>query len=311
MGASGSAVFGPVASRRLGLSLGIDLLDFKTCSLNCVYCELGLTSKLISQRGRFRDYREVLKQVETRLAELKTAPDSLTLAGSGEPTLHVDLGKTLEGLARISPIRKVVLTNSTLMHLPDVRKDLLHADLIVPSLDAVSPDVFARINQPAFDLNPAAMLEGLVCLRDEFRGDIWLEILLVAGINDTEEELDKLRAAVARIRPDILQLNTIVRPPAVKGFAPVATERLHKIAATFNVPVEVAESSLAAPSADQAEFVEIIIQTTRMRPCTVEDLAQISGLAPANIKDMLEKLQSQGRVASNLFDGRTYYRGAQ
>ncbi len=303
------AVFGPVASRRLGLSLGIDLLDFKTCSLNCVYCELGLTNKLTLERGRFRPYASVLAQVEARLGELNIPPDSLTLAGSGEPTLHLDLGKVLDGLAAMSGSRRVVLTNATLVHLPEVRADLCKADIIAPSLDAISPEVFKKINQPAQGLNPQAMVDGLISLRGEFSGLIWLEILLVKGLNDTPQELEKLRRAVKAIKPDLLQLNTIVRPPALPGFAPLKADELEAVAVYFDGPVAVAQSSAAAGGGDNAGMADIIVQSARMRPCTLEDLAQISGCPPEKLKPLLAGLQQSGRLESLLFDGRQYFRG--
>ena len=304
-----NAVFGPVASRRLGLSLGIDLLNFKTCSLNCVYCELGLTSHLTMERGRFRDYQDVLGQVEERLTQLDTPPDSLTLAGSGEPTLHMDLSKTLQGLRTISPIRRVVLTNSTLMHLPEVRRDLSQADIVVPSLDAVSMEVFNKLNQPAAGLNPQAMVDGLIRFRQQYAGQIWLEILLVKGINDHQAELELLRRAVKDIAPDILQLNTIVRPPAVSGFLPVPQHELEQIADSFELPAQVAGQSAAQPSLDAAELKNIITQTTNMRPCTMEDLMQISGHTKQDLEKALAELLADGHLQQEDFDGRAYFRG--
>lgn len=305
-----SAVFGPVASRRLGLSLGIDLLDFKTCSLNCVYCELGLTNNLTSQRGRFRDYQQVLEQVQKRLLELDPLPDSLTLAGSGEPTLHLDLGKTLDGLKAISNIRRVVLTNSTLVHLPEVRQDLSKADIVVPSLDAISPEVFAQINCPAPGLEPRLMVEGLIRLRQIMQGQMWLEILLVRGINDQESELDKLRQAALAIQPDLIQLNTIVRPPACSGYEPVPIERLEAIAAGFGLPAQVASGSQAASSNDKAKLQEVIAHTTRMRPCTVEDLVQITGMSSQAVMNMLQEMRNNNLISCLEFDGRRYFQGA-
>jgi wyosine [tRNA(Phe)-imidazoG37] synthetase (radical SAM superfamily) len=309
MTASTSYVFGPVASRRLGLSLGIDLLDFKTCSMNCIYCELGLTTNLSSQRRRSNDYRQALAQVEHRLSQLQRPPDALTLAGSGEPCLHLDLGRTLQGLRDLTPIKTVVLTNSSLIPDPTVRRELAHADIVIPSLDAASQEVFIRVNRPAPGIMVRDIVRGLAALRQEFQGQIWLETLLVQGVNDAPAELEKLRAAIKFINPDLLQLNTIVRPPAEKEFLPVSNDRLQKIAQQFDLPVEISGARPLAPAADSAEAADIIIHTTRMRPCTIDDLAQISGLDLPALRKMLTEMQEQGKVRSLEFDQRLYFRG--
>jgi wyosine [tRNA(Phe)-imidazoG37] synthetase (radical SAM superfamily) len=306
------AVFGPVPSRRLGLSLGIDLLEFKTCSLDCLYCELGLTTCLTALRGRWRDYRQVAAQVGRRLGQLSQPPDCLTISGSGEPTLHLDLGLLLEELGQLSPLRRVVLTNSTLLHDPQVRRDLARADLLVPSLDAVSPQVFAALNRPAPGLDPPKMIQGLMDLRQEFSGPIWLEILLVAGINDQESELDKLRRAAAAIQPDLIQLNTITRPPALPGAAPLEPERLAALAASFALPSQAIAPSQARGAQEQGparQREDIIAQTIAMRPCTIPDLLQASGLSLPELEAILQSLGRQERVEIEDYQGRRYYRG--
>ena len=304
-----NAIFGPVPSRRLGLSLGIDLLTFKTCSLDCLYCELGLTTSRTCQRGRFRDYQDVLRQVEKRLRELDRQPDSLTISGSGEPTLHLDLSKTLDGLRLISPVKRVVITNSTLMSLPEVRNDLSKADIVAPSLDAISQEVFARLNRPAPGIKVADMVKGLIAFREQYSGQIWLEILLVPGINDSPKELDKLREAARRISPDVIQLNTIVRPPALPGFAPVEAKRLAAIAASFELPTQAITSSQAQGVSDNARPEQIILHTIQMRPSTLPDLQQISRLSHEELTQLLQKLTSEGRIKTEIYDGRRYYRG--
>jgi wyosine [tRNA(Phe)-imidazoG37] synthetase (radical SAM superfamily) len=292
--------------------LGIDPLDFKTCSLDCVYCELGLTTRLTGRRGRWRDYRQILTQVKNCLSQMKRIPDSLTVSGSGEPTLHLDLGALLEGLGQLSPARRTVITNSTLLHLPQVRRDLGKADLLMPSLDALSPPVFAALNRPAPDLNPQKMLRGLMDLRQEFSGPIWLEILLVAGINDQEEELDKLRRAAADLRPDLVQLNTIVRPPALAAYAPVSAPRLAALAAGFDPPAVVisppqAPNSPREEAGNEAE--DVIIRTVRMRPCTGRDLLNVTGLNRILLQSSLRRLLAQGAIEIQDYAGRRYYRG--
>ncbi|MFH1033798.1 MAG: radical SAM protein [Pseudomonadota bacterium] len=303
------AVFGPVPSRRLGLSLGVDLLWPKTCTLDCLYCELGPTGNRITQRGRFRDASAVLAEVKGRLAELAEPPDFITLAGSGEPTLHLDLGLVLGGLREMSPARLAVLTNATLVADARVRQELCLADVLVPSLDAVSPQVFRRVNRPAPGLDPAAMIEGLIALRRQFRGQMWLEMLLVAGLNDTPRELAALMNAARKIAPDKVQLNTVVRPPAVAGTRAVEHARLLEIAQGFPVPVEVIATPRGQALGDRGALAEQVVEMTRRRPCTRADIEAMSALGPRGTQALLDELLSQGRLRQEPFGEQIFYRG--
>jgi wyosine [tRNA(Phe)-imidazoG37] synthetase (radical SAM superfamily) len=303
------AVFGPVPSRRLGLSLGVDLLTPKTCTLDCVYCELGPTTNRTVERGRFRDAAEVLAQVRSRLAELDYPPDFITLAGSGEPTLHRDMGLVLSELRKMSRAKLAVLTNATLMSDPRVRAELALADVAAPSLDAVSPSAFRRVNRPHPDLRPEDIIKGLTQFRREFTGRLWLEILLVAGLNDDDDEIARLAEAAGRIEPDSVQLNTVVRPPAVKGFAPVDHERLTEIAARFPVPCQVIAPPEKTAGADRGRMEDEVVEMTRRRPCTVTDIAAMAGLETDQARRLLDDLVKRGKMKTERFDDRTYYRG--
>jgi wyosine [tRNA(Phe)-imidazoG37] synthetase (radical SAM superfamily) len=303
------AVFGPVPSRRLGLSLGVDLLWPKTCSLDCLYCELGPTTTLTRERGRFRDAGQVLAEVADRLGELAAPPDFITLAGSGEPCLHQDLGLVLTKLRGLSPARLAVLTNATLVDDPQVRAELCLADLLVPSLDAVSPRAFRRLNRPAQGLDPAAVIEGLIQLRRQFKGQLWLEILLAQGLNDDQAEIEALMAAAARIAPDKVQINTVVRPPAVAGTLPVEHQRLEEIARAFPVPAEVIAPPRGRAQGDQGSLAEQVVEMTRRRPCTQDDIEAMGDLAPGQAARLLADLLAQGRLRREDFGSQVFYRG--
>ena len=303
------AVFGPVPSRRLGMSLGVDLLVPKTCTLNCVYCECGPTPQPTTTRGRFRDPALVLEQVALRLAQLDHPPDYITLAGWGEPTLSLDLGLVLEGLRPLSPARLAVLTNGTLGFDPQVRAELALADVVVPSLDAVSPQVFARINRPAPGLSPAKMIQGLVDFRREFAGQIWLEILLAKGYNDAPDEIEGLLAASARIQPDLVQLNTVVRPPAVDGVEPVSHEFLSRLAGRFACPAQVIAPPTSQGGGDRGGMADQVVEMTNRRPCTLSDLVSMTGLSRERTQALVAELMVAGRLRLEEHDNRNYYRG--
>lgn len=303
------AVFGPVPSRRLGLSLGVDLVMPKTCTLDCVYCELGRTTRRTLERGRYRDPADVLAQVERRLAELNYEPDYITLAGSGEPTLHLDLGLVLEGLRRLSPARLAVLTNGTLCTDPKVREDLRLADVVIPSLDAVSQEVFLRVNRPAPGLKAEEIVEGLAALCREHPGEVVLETLLVAGLNDDEAELERLMSAAARIAPALVQLNTVVRPPAVPGTAAVEHDRLAELASRWPVPCEVIAPPKGRAQGDRGRTGRQVVEMTRRRPCTAEDVAAMAGLEPDQARSLIRELVAAGRLREERHGQVTFYRG--
>ena len=303
------AVFGPVPSRRLGMSLGLDLLWPKTCSLDCVYCELGPTTRLTAQRGAQRDPDRLLAELAQRLIELEAPPDHVTLAGSGEPSLHADLGLILDRIKDLTPARRAVLTNATLVGDPRVRAELVRADLLVPSLDAVSEAAFRRVNRPAQGLTAAAMVAGLIALRREFAGEIWLEILLVAGCNDDDREIERLMAAARRIAPDRVQLNTVVRPPTLGTARAVDDRRLAAIAAAFPVPAEVIAPPQVRGGADHGALASQVVEMTRRRPCTLADLAAMTGLGTEQARAMVEGLLARGRLRVEPFGEQTYYRG--
>lgn len=306
---SDQAVFGPVPSRRLGMSLGVDLLTPpKTCTLDCVYCELGPTPRTTVRRGVWRDPEQVLDQVRARLAELDYPPDFLTLAGSGEPTLHSGLGRVIAGLKDLNAGAVAVLTNGTLLPDPAVAADLMAADVVVPSLDAVSRRAFRRVNRPAPGLDPAAMVEAMAAFRRAFTGRLWLEVLLVAGVNDDPDEIAGIMAAAQRIAPEKVQLGTIVRPPAAPGHMAVAHERLVEIAAAFPVPAEVISPPAGRGAGDRGRLARAVAEMTRRRPCTLEDIANMTGLGPA-ARGLVETMLAEGRLAVERFGDVEFYRG--
>jgi wyosine [tRNA(Phe)-imidazoG37] synthetase (radical SAM superfamily) len=206
-------VFGPVPSRRLGRSLGVDLVPFKTCSYDCIYCQLGPTTNRTIVRKRYVPVFEVLDQLSHKLNE-DTEPDYITFSGSGEPTLHSDLGQLIEAIKKRVTIPVAVLTNGSLLWDKQVQEGLMGADLVVPSLDAGSPRLFRQINRPDAQLEFSQVLEGLIEFRRLYTGRVWLEVFLVDGVNTAPPEIARIRECVQAICPDKVQLNTVVRPPA-------------------------------------------------------------------------------------------------
>lgn len=222
--------YGPIHSRRLGISLGVDVIPFKTCSLDCIYCECGATNSLTLERKEYFPTADIINTLENILKEHPDL-DYITFAGSGEPTLHSGLGKIINFIKEKYPQYKIaVLTNATLLNDPSVIKDLQKADLIVPSLDAVSQEAFEKINRPAPDITPETIISGIKNLKANFHGEVWLEIFIIPGINDHEEELALFNSTFSELGIKKVQLNTLDRPGAVKWIKPVSKEYKDEIA---------------------------------------------------------------------------------
>ena len=226
-------LYGPVPSRRLGRSLGIDLVPHKVCTYDCIYCQIGRTTDETLLRKEYVPVEEILEEVRVFLEEEHPPVDHLSLGGSGEPTLHSKIRSIIEGIQEITVLPVAVITNGSLFYEREVREDLLRADVVLPSLDAVSPEVFGRINRPGPGFSIERVIEGLVEFRKIYQGQIWLEILFCKGVNDSEDELSRMKGAVRRIRPDLIHLNTVVRPPSEKWVAPLTQEEMEKIRGFF------------------------------------------------------------------------------
>jgi len=231
-------VFGPILSRRLGKSLGVDVFPGKICNYDCIYCELGRSTKRCPAAGDCLPVETVVEAVKERLREI-AQPDHVTLYGPGEPTLHNQIGEIITGIRKISKGPVVLLTNGSLFWMGEVRRAVMAADLIIPSLDAGGEDTFHAVNRPAGDVTFEKMAEGLVALRRDYRGPIWLEVFLVDGLTTGENEIRRIRQYVDLIQPDRIQLNTVDRPAAEPHVQAVPLPRMTEIAGLLGPACEV------------------------------------------------------------------------
>ena len=304
-------IFGPVPSRRLGRSLGVDLVPYKTCTFDCIYCDLGRTTHKTTFRQPFVSPEEIRKELEFTLLGLDKKPDFITLSGSGEPTLNSNIGEIIRGVKEISSIPVAVLTNSSLLTLEEVRMDLLEADLVLPSLDAITPSLFEYINRPHSSLKIEEILSGLIQFRKQYRGQIWLEILFCRGVNDGKDEVEKLKEAIKRIEPDRVQLNTSARPPAEDFAFPLTLVQLEEIRETLGTKAEII-SEFTAPMGE--EFISTqhteILNLIKRRPCTGEDISKALGLHLGEVVKYLEKLVKEGVVHYRMHEHHCYYERA-
>ncbi len=292
-------LFGPVPSRRLGISLGVDLVYHKVCSLDCVYCECGPTTRLTRQRAEYVPVEEVKEELE-RYFLSNPDPDYITFSGSGEPTLHSGIGTVIDFIKeRKKGVSVAVLTNGTLLNLAEVRQDLMNADLIIPSLDAALTKTFRKINRPCDSIDIQEYIEGIRAMKAEFTGKLWLEILILPGYNDSKEDLLKLKEAAERIMPDKIQLNTLDRPGTRSSLTAAPPERLKEIAAFFefdNMEIIAAYQGKDSRKALREDMADSILETVQRRPCTLEDLSHILGARPAEISKFLWDLENRGEI---------------
>lgn len=303
-------LFGPVPSRRLGMSLGVDMVPKKVCSLNCVYCEVGQTTLLTVRRKEYVPEREIIKELKDFFKK-HPDPDFITFSGYGEPTLNTALENVIAYLKSERPeIPVAVLTNGTLFGDPDVRRSLLQTDLVLPSLDAVTKEVFQKINRPDPTLDPDTYIEGLAAFRKEFTGKIWLEVFILPGYNDSTSELDALKQKIIKIRPDVVQLNTLDRPGTEPGLRSATRKELESIKDYWDLPaVEIISSSAAGKDTKsyRKDIRNAILETINRRPCTLDDISRITGLHVNEINKYLDTLEDAGDIRTERQDRGLFY----
>lgn len=290
-------LFGPVPSRRLGVSLGIDLVPLKTCTLNCIYCECGQTTELTNVRKEYVPLDKVLEEIKDCLA---TSPhlDYITFSGSGEPTLHSGLEKVVSFLKDLYPQYKIcLLTNGTLFSSTALCTAVKDFDLIIPSIDAASEKIFQEINRPHTEIKCKDMLSGLIKLRNSYNGTIMIEIFIVPGLNDTPEELKVIKEALNKIKPDRVQIGTLDRP-GTESWVKAADEDKMKEIRDYLDPAELIGDFRCREtvSSFNSSLNEQIIQTINRRPCTIKDLIQITGSHQAEIQKYINHLLSSGTI---------------
>lgn len=303
-------VYGPVPSRRLGFSLGIDILPYKTCTLDCIYCQLGPSPRKTVRRRAYLSPKDIIRQIK-KAVKSNVPIDYITFSGSGEPTLNTILGGLIKDIKKFTPIPVAVLTNATLLTRREVRAALQAADLVVPSLDAVAQSVFEKLNRPHPSLKVEAIIEGLKTFKQAFTGLLWLEVMLVKGINDSPAHIQKLKKVVAEIKPDKVQLNTVFRPPAEDYAQPLNQSELEKIKTALDSPhIEIdiiAEFTKKTSQAIQANLEAGILSLVKRRPVTLEDMVSVLGKHRDELNKYLDSLLRQGKIKAVRHKNRRYY----
>ena len=312
------SVFGPVPSRRLGLSLGIDLLPFKTCSMDCVYCECGATTNLTCERKEYFPTESVIAELDHVLAG-KPKIDWITFSGVGEPTLHSGIGRIIRHIrAHYPKIPVCLLTNASLLGDPALQEELAGISLIVPSLDGSNEEELFKINRQASSVTLSSVMNGLLAFRKRHPDiTMWLEIFIVPGVNDSPESAERFRTLAAQLKPDKVQLNSLDRPGVVEWIRPAEPAVLDRIAAVIgrSVPVEIIsrhEKQVKLKNAipDVEQYNELILKTLRSRPCTAQDLVSTLEIPAERIEPHLRRMERAGLVVSEPGERGVFYRPA-
>ncbi|MFH1037715.1 MAG: radical SAM protein [PVC group bacterium] len=305
-------IFGPVPSRRLGFSLGVDLVPYKTCSLDCVYCQLGPTPETTLERKEYEPVKEILSELKEVLKEGGRI-DWITLSGSGEPTLNREIGALIPGIKKLTSIPVAVLTNGTLLAHPEVREALAFADLVVPSLDAGIEGTFERVNRPHRGISLDGLTRGIAAFTAGFRGRVWLEVMLLRDLNSSGKELEALARRIRLINPEKVQLNTAVRPPAEAGVGALDEQALEEARRFLQsrvepIPVEVVAGFQGRREEAVSDDVEAaVLAYLKRRPATPDDLSAVFGLHRNEIIKYLGHLLDEGMIKEEYTGSEKYY----
>ncbi len=299
-------VYGPVPSRRLGFSLGVDIVPYKTCTLDCIYCQLGKTTCKTVERRPYARKADVLEEIKGVFRRKQTI-DYITFSGSGEPTLNAEIGDLIREVKRISPVPLVVLTNGTLLFRKDVQNDLREADIVMPSLDAASAGMFRRINRPHDELNMDSIIQGLKEFRKMYNGRIWLEVMLIKNFNDSLEELARIKDAISGIQPERVYLNTVIRPPSEMYAKPLTSDEMTMIKKYLGKNCEVIAAFHGQKTEKVQDVEDAAVEMTRRRPVTITDIANVLGISVTNAGTLVKTLKDAGKLKEKHYKGEKYY----
>ena len=301
-------VFGPVVSRRLGISRGVDLVPYKTCTLDCIYCESGQTTCKTLQKDEYVSVESVTDELNEVLSG-NPQLDFVTLSGSGEPTLHSGIGEIIRFLKLDYPQYNVaLLTNGTLFNDPHVRKAIVEVDVVKASMDAGSEKHFFHINRPHQGLDFNAIIDGLVAFRKQYRKQYAIEVFFVPDINDSPDALKQIKRVLGMIHPDSVQLNTLDRPGSFSDLKPVGPSFLQKASLYLEHAqiINYCDRETKTQNIDKGYF-QRVLSALRRRPMTAEDISNLSGIEIGDAYSQLEELVKNGTIEKTCLNRGTFY----
>ncbi len=303
-------VYGPVPSRRLGQSLGVDPVPFKTCNYNCVYCQLGRTTPVTNERREFYPVASILNEVRDALSSHEAKDiDYVTIVGEGEPLLYSQMHELTKGIRELTEVPLAIITNGALLHLPEVRSALSVAQVVMPTLDAADEPTFRAVNRPWPGLDIDDIVEGMAEFRRTFRGRLWIEVMLVKGLNDEEPVLLGLADALRRIGPDQVHLNVPIRPPAENWVRPPENDGIMRaIAILGEVAPIVTPAEGTFVLAPDLPVADAIVEIIRRHPMSAAELGKALSDRPAGeVQTTLTQLQSEGKARRHVYRGQVFW----
>ena len=304
-------VFGPVPSRRLGRSMGINNIPPKLCTYSCVYCQLGRTRRMEVRRAPFYEPREILQETEEKIAktrEIGLRIDYLTFVADGEPTLDVNLGREIEMLRPLG-IKVAVITNGSLISLEDVRADLAKADWVSLKVDCTQEDLWRRINRPKRTLQLEAILDGMLEFARAFTGELVTETMHVHGVNDESDHLEEIAAFLVRLQPVTAYVSIPTRPPAEKWVETPDEEGVNEAYQIFTEHLQTVECLTGYETTDfspTGDPSEDILSITAVHPMHEEAVKEFLLQAKADWS-MIERLINQGQLIELNYRGKRFY----
>lgn len=304
-------IYGPVPSRRLGISLGVDLVPIKVCSFNCIYCECGKSTQLTIERKEYNPIEYILNEIRDFLKQ-NPPPEFITLSGSGEPTLHSKIGYLISTLKMEYPSLKIaVLTNGCLFYLKEVRNELMKADIVLPSLDAATEKAYITIDRPHPQLSLSRLIDGISQFTKEFKlknnkKQVWLEVFIIEGINSDDENIMKLREACLKIKPDRIQLNTLDRPGTENWVKPASNNTLENVRDKLSLPnIEIISrfKHREEMKAFRKDVEDTILETVSRRPSTIDDLSETLGIPFQEVRKYIDILEYDKKIQAEIYSG--------
>ena len=306
MSKSYTYLFGPVPSRRLGRSLGVDLIPFKTCTMNCRFCQLGDSERALSERAEYVPMDDVLAELSYWLKDDGEA-EHITLAGSGEPTLHTRFNEVFRWAKEQTSITSVLLSNGSLFYLPEVRAGAAQADKVKVTLSAWDEVSFQQLHRPAPGVTFKQLVAGERAFRKEYHGELSVEVFIAGGINSSISNAQKIAKIVDSINPDRIDLNTAVRPPADSGIQAVSPDQLTELASLFG-PKAAATASFKKQHITVSKVApETLLSLIQRHPATANQLARDFNVPLASIVEIVESLVREGALFSEFRENETYY----
>lgn len=291
-------VYGPIPSRRLGRSLGVDPIPLKTCNWNCIYCQLGRSTPLINERREYIPRDAILVEIQETLAHHSSEIDYISFVGSGEPTLHSGLGWLIRAVKSITTIPVAVISNGALLHRADVRQDLLAADVVMPTVSAGNAELYRRIHRPHPDASFERLVDGISAFRTDYTGQLWVEVMLIRDVNDSEDALRDLERVLRRIQPNQVHIILPDRPPAEPWVQPADSEGLLRAEALLGPIAHIVHPFvLDVHATDYATPAEAIVSIVTRHPMSQMQLASaLDAWTPDAVSDALSKLECSGAI---------------